>query len=142
MASTADTTVSSDVPAGPAVELRAGNHGSEDRVVLEFFGVDGIEVLNHSLDEKPPVRGGSGEPIPGMTGTVFLHVVVVGVPATMIAPTSPTAYDLPIVKSAVVNDIEGGTLEAGVGLAASVDYEVKVEGNKIIVNMAQGPLGR
>jgi hypothetical protein len=113
--------------------------------VLEFSGVGGIKVLSHSLDEKPPVRGGSAQPISGMTGTAFIHVVVANVPAAITAPTNPIAYNLPIAKSAVVNDvndIEGGTLEAAIGLSGGVDYEVTVEGNKIIVNMAQGPMGR
>src|SRR4051794_9818620 len=60
-----------DAAAGASAELRTGNHGSEDRVVLEFAGVTDIKVRTHQLNEEPPVRGGSGEPISGMVGKTF-----------------------------------------------------------------------
>ncbi|MGW1676407.1 AMIN-like domain-containing (lipo)protein [Saccharopolyspora sp. NPDC002376] len=139
LASSFEAPVSTDKPG-----MRAGVHGNEERVVFDFSGlsdVNGIKVMNHELNEKSPVWGGSGEPVEGMTGTKFLHIYVeVADPERRTA--SPETFDQPLAKSAVVNDNSHGTGELTIGLSEGVDYEVLVEGEKVIVNMSAGPLGR
>ncbi|MDA3626702.1 hypothetical protein [Saccharopolyspora oryzae] len=131
--------VSTDKPG-----MRAGVHGNEERVVFDFSGlsgVDGVKVMNHELNETSPVWGGSGEPVEGMTGTKFLHIYVeVADPERRTA--EPATFGQPLAKSAVVNDNSHGTGELTIGLSEGVDYEVLVEGEKVIVNMSAGPLGR
>ncbi|MER6993020.1 hypothetical protein ABT337_27725 [Saccharopolyspora hirsuta] len=138
-ASTFQAPVSTDKP-----DIRAGVHGNEERVVFDFSGlkgVDGIKVMKHELNEQAPVWGGSGEPVEGITGKAFLHIYVeVADPERRTA--GPESFDQRLARSAVVNDNSHGTGELTIGLAQSVDYEVLVEGEKVIVNMAAGPLGR
>ncbi|MFD0486067.1 hypothetical protein ACFQ0O_02245 [Saccharopolyspora spinosporotrichia] len=49
----------------------------------------------------------------------------------------PEAFDLPTAKSGVVNDNEGGTVELTVGLDAAVEYDVEVQGEKVVINMTR-----
>ena len=127
------------------IDIRAGQHGSEERVVFDLSTLPelsgGIKLMKHELDQKAPVWGGSGEPVEGMQGTTFLHVYLEAADAAR-TTEGPEKFGLPTAKSAVVNDNSHGTAEMTIGLDAAVDYEVLVEGEKVIVNMSRGPLGR
>ncbi|MDA3648055.1 hypothetical protein LZ318_22340 [Saccharopolyspora indica] len=118
--------------------IRAGVHGKEERVVFDFSGlsgVDGVKLMNHELNGQSPVWGGSGEKVEGMTGTKFLHIrIEVADPERRMA--GPETFGQSLVKSAVVNDNSHGTGELTIGLSRDVDYDVKVEGEKVIVNMS------
>jgi hypothetical protein len=127
------------------IDIRGGQHGSEERVVFDFSTLPelsgGIKVKKHELNEEAPVWGGSAEPVEGMKGKSFLHVYLEAADAAR-TTERPESFDLPTAKSAVVNDNSHGTTEMTVGLDAGVDYEVLVEGEKVIINMSRGPLGR
>ncbi|MGW3467450.1 AMIN-like domain-containing (lipo)protein [Saccharopolyspora sp. NPDC000995] len=124
-------------------EIRAGVHGSEERVVFDFSklpNVSGLKVMKHERNETAPVWGGSGEPVEGMTGKAFLHVYV-EIADQDRSTAGPEQFGQELAQSAVVNDNSHGTGELTIGLTEGVDYEVLVEGEKVIVNMAQGSLG-
>lgn len=118
--------------------IRAGVHGEQERVVFDFSGlpgVDGVKLMNHELNGQSPAWGGSGEPVEGMTGAKFLHIrVEVADPERRTA--GPETFGQSLAKSAVVNDNSHGTGELTIGLSRDVDYEVLVEGEKVIVNMS------
>jgi hypothetical protein len=140
---TARSEVTNNTPG--EIDIRGGQHGSEERVVFDFSTLPelsgGIKVMTHKLNEKAPVWGGSAEPVEGMKGKNFLHVSLEAADAAR-TTAGPESFDLPTAKSAVVNDNSHGTAELTVGLDAGVDYEVLVEGEKVIINMSRGPLGR
>ncbi|QUH03799.1 hypothetical protein HUO13_25950 [Saccharopolyspora erythraea] len=127
------------------IDIRAGQHGSEERVVFDLSTLPelsgGIKLMKHELNEQAPVWGGSGEPVEGMEGKSFLHVYLEAADAAR-TTAGPESFGLPTAKSAVVNDNSHGTAEMTVGLDAGVDYEVLVEGEKVVINMSRGPLGR
>ncbi|SFS87722.1 AMIN-like domain-containing (lipo)protein [Saccharopolyspora flava] len=133
-----------DTPVGD-IDIRAGQHGSEERVVFDFSSLSGlsggISVNSHELNQTAPVWGGSAEPVQGMKGTNFLHIYLNAADAGR-TTAGPELFNLPTAKSAVVNDNSHGTAEMTIGLDSSVDYEVLVEGEKLIINMTRGPLGR
>ena len=125
-------------------EIRGGLHGSEERVVFDFSGVDGIEnvkLMSHEINQDRPTWGQSSKPVQGMTGTSFLHVYV-QLTGTQGRVAGPVRLSLPNAQSAVVNDSSEGTAAMAIGLTNPVDSEVVVEGKKVIVNMTQGPMGR
>ncbi|MER7010744.1 hypothetical protein ABT324_04865 [Saccharopolyspora sp. NPDC000359] len=132
-AGTFQAPVSADKP-----DIRAGVHGEQERVVFDFSGlsgVDGVKVVKHELTSKAPVWGGSGEPVEGMRGAKFLHITIeVSDPERRTA--GPETFDHELVASAVVNDNSHGTGELTVGLVTDVDYEVSVEGEKVVVNIS------
>jgi hypothetical protein len=134
----APASTSGEAAGGAATEIRSGLHGSEQRVVFDFSGVpeiDGLKPQRDWFDAEAPARGGSGEPVDGMQGKKFVHVVVQA-SGLGSATTDAVSFSLPNAKSAVVNDHEGGTAEMTVGVDADyIDYEVKVEGEKVIVSM-------
>ncbi|GAA2784602.1 AMIN-like domain-containing (lipo)protein [Saccharopolyspora taberi] len=127
------------------IDIRGGQHGSEERVVFDFSALPelsgGIKVMKSEMDTKSPVWGGSGEPVEGMKGNTFLHVYLEAADAAR-TTEGPEEFGLPTARSAVVNDNSHGTAELTVGLDAAVDFEVLVEGEKVIINMTRGPLGR
>ncbi|MER7078331.1 hypothetical protein SAMN02982929_03898 [Saccharopolyspora kobensis] len=118
--------------------IRAGVHGGEERVVFDFSGlsgVDGVKLMNHELNGQSPVWGGSGEKVEGMSGTKFLHIrIEVADPERRTA--GPQTFGQSLARSAVVNDNSHGTGELTIGLSRDVDYDVVVEGEKVIVNMS------
>ncbi|MEV0089173.1 hypothetical protein [Saccharopolyspora sp. NPDC050642] len=125
-------------------EIRAGVHGGEERVVFDFSklpNASGLKVMKHEINSQSPAWGGSGEPVEGMTGKVFLHIYV-EIADQDRSTAGPEQLGQKLAKSAVVNDNSHGTGELTIGLSQGVDYEVLVEGEKVIVNMAEGPLGR
>jgi hypothetical protein len=133
---------SNDANATSKPQIRAGSHGSEDRVVFEFGAqVTGLKAMKTEVNGEAPAWGGIGEPVRGMTGTSFLHVYVqLNDPKPSTA--GPVTFNTPIAKSGVVEDNSEGTAGMTIGLASGVDHEVVIEGNKVIVNMTQGPMGR
>ncbi|MGP4019777.1 AMIN-like domain-containing (lipo)protein [Saccharopolyspora sp. 5N708] len=136
--------VASNLTAAAKPDIRAGVHGGEERVVFDFSSlpnVDGLRVMSHELNEVAPVWGPSAEPVEGMTGKSFIHIrLEIADPARTTA--GPVQFGQSLARSAVVNDNSHGTGELTIGVSEGVDYEVLVEGDKVIINMAQGPLGR
>ncbi|MCI2420689.1 hypothetical protein MOQ72_24880 [Saccharopolyspora sp. K220] len=134
----------SNATAAAEPDIRAGVHGSEERVVFDFGSlpdVEGVKLMGHELNEEAPVWGGSAEPVEGMTGKAFIHIrLEIADPARTTA--GPKQFGQTLAQSAVVNDNSHGTGELTIGVSRGVDYEVLVEGDKVIVNMADGPLGR
>jgi hypothetical protein len=134
----------SNLTAAAKPDIRAGVHGSEERVVFDFSAlpnVNGLKLMNHELNEEAPVWGGSGEPVKGMKGKAFIHIrLEISDPNRTTA--GPEQFGQKLAQSAVVNDNSHGTGELTIGVSEGVDYEVLVEGDKVIVNMAEGSLGR
>lgn len=138
----------SPAPSKPAAtdipEVRAGVHDNEERVVFDFSNVphaSGLKLMSHRLNQEAPAWGGSGKPVEGMTGQSFVHVYV-QITDSNPRTTKPTQFAQKLAQSAVVNDNSEGTAELTIGLSKGVDYEVVLEGEKVIVNMADGPMGR
>jgi hypothetical protein len=136
--------VASNQAAAAKPDIRSGVHGSEERVVFDFGSlpnVEGVRVTKHELNETAPAWGGSGEPVEGMTGKAYIHIYVeIADPQRTTA--GPVQFGQKLAQSAVINDNSHGTGELTIGVSEGVDYEVLVEGEKVIINMAQGPLGR
>lgn len=140
----ADGTSKSNSTSVDAAEIRAGVHGNEERVVFDFTNVphaSGLKLTSHQLNQEVPAWGESAKRVEGMGGSAYLHVYV------QLTDSDPhmsgvVQFGQKLAKSAVVNNNYEGTAELTVALSKGVDYEVLVEGQKVIINMTDGPMGR
>ncbi|QUH00140.1 hypothetical protein HUO13_04315 [Saccharopolyspora erythraea] len=121
------------------IDIRGGKHGNQERVVFDFSALpelSEVKLMKHEVNKQKPVWGGSGEPVDGMKGSQFLHVLLQTNGSPWVT-AGPETFDLPTAESGVVNDNEGGTVELTVGLDAGVKYDVEVQGEKVVINMTR-----
>lgn len=128
----------SNLTAAAKPDIRAGVHGSQERVVFDFSAlpdVKGLKLISHELNKKAPVWGGSGEPVKGMKGKSYIHILFeISDPNRSLA--GPEQFGQKLAQSGVVNDNSHGSGEVTIGVSENVDYDVKIEGEKVIVNMS------
>ncbi|MCP2331321.1 AMIN-like domain-containing (lipo)protein [Actinoalloteichus caeruleus] len=122
-----------------SVEFRAGAHPDFDRVVAEFHG--GVTLTNvRAVSNVNPPNADDDRLHAPPAGTDFIRVIGIADRPLILESANPTNFDMPAgglatVASATLFADPNGTFEFVVGTDGENEYELRVLGNRIIVDV-------